>query len=265
MRLLVLSDLHLEIWGNLPLGLDLDSTCPDVVVLAGDIHSGPAAVKWAEETFRYIPTLYVSGNHEGYGDRIDEVEQRIAEACAASPTVTYLQQTEAVIGGVRFLGCTLWTDFALFGEDQRHEAMLAAQRAMSDYRVIRLAKRSGRRLHPIDTLTWHQRHASWLAERLASPFDGPTVVVTHMAPSRGSLAQRFESDLVSSAFVSEREELVAQADVWIHGHTHDSFDYRVGRCRVVCNPRGYPQRNGDPENPRFDPNLIVEVAADECQ
>lgn len=265
MRLLVLSDLHLEIWGSMPLEMDLDSTCPDVVVLAGDIHSGSAAVKWAEETFRYIPTIYVSGNHEGYCNRIDEVEHHIAEACAASSTVTYLQQAQLVLRGVRFLGCTLWTDFALFGGERRHEAMVAAQQAMSDYRVIRLARRGGRKLHPVDTLTWHERQVSWLAERLAAPFDGPTVVVTHMAPSRGSLATRFESDLVSGAFVSELDELVAQADVWIHGHTHDSFDYRVGRCRVVCNPRGYPRRNGAPENPRFDPNLVLEVTADGCQ
>ena len=30
----------------------------------------------------------------------------------------------------------------------------------------------------------------------------------------------------------------SRAQLWIHGHTHDSFDYVVNGTRVVCNPRG---------------------------
>jgi hypothetical protein len=46
--------------------------------------------------------------------------------------------------------------------------------------------------------------------------------------------------------------------LWIHGHTHDSFDYLLNGTRIVCNPRGYA-RSGVNENPLFDPDLIIPV------
>ena len=259
MRLLILSDLHREVWGETPLGIDLEVSRPDVVVLAGDIDNNASGVEWARRAFPGITTLYVSGNHEGYCDRIDEVERRIAKACAASPNVEYLQQKEVSMGGVRFLGCTLWTDFELFGKGRRHEAMTASLRAINDFRLIRLTSQGGRTLHPSDTAEWHDRHSFWLRERLAMPFDGPTVVITHMAPSWGSVAARYSEDILSSAFASDLDDLVSRADLWVHGHMHDSFDYQLGRCRVVCNPRGYPSRTGQTENQRFNPNWVVEV------
>ena len=259
MRLLILSDLHREVWGEMPIGIDLSVSRPDVVILAGDIDADAGSIPWAERTFPGIPTLYVSGNHEGYCGRIDDVQRQIAKACATSPTVEYLQRREVVIGGIRFLGCTLWTDFCLFGDDRRGEAMAAARDAINDFRLVRITDQGGRTLQPADTAAWHDDDASWLRLHLATPFPGPTIVVTHMAPSPASVAPRFQGSLLSAAFASDLDALVAQADVWIHGHMHDSFDYSIGNCRVVCNPRGYPQRDGSPENLRFDPNFVVAV------
>jgi hypothetical protein len=78
---------------------------------------------------------------------------------------------------------------------------------------------------------------------------------------------RYAGDLLNAAFVSDLTPLVEQADRWIHGHIHDSFDYRVGKCRVVANPRGYALNRLSAEspeqieweNPAFDPWLVVEV------
>ena len=67
----------------------------------------------------------------------------------------------------------------------------------------------------------------------------------------------------SPAFVNELPAVCFQGvDLWAHGHTHDSFDYRVdrpggGTCRVVCNPRGYVRWDGTPENRGFDPERVV--------
>ena len=53
-----------------------------------------------------------------------------------------------------------------------------------------------------------------------------------------------------------------QPDLWIHGHTHTSFDYRVGRCRVLCNPRGYRLSHMPvPENQAFDAARVVTPVA----
>jgi calcineurin-like phosphoesterase family protein len=100
-----------------------------------------------------------------------------------------------------------------------------------------------------------------LSAALAAPFSGKTVVVTHHAPDLASLAPRYATDIASGGFISRRPDLVSQADLWVHGHTHTGFDYRLDGdgTRVVCNPRGYVRRKGPPENEGFDWGLVVEV------
>ena len=88
------------------------------------------------------------------------------------------------------------------------------------------------------------------------------MVITHHAPSRGSIHPRFEGSLVNACFVSDAKYLLdgRRAQLWIHGHTHDSFDYVVNGTRIVCNPRGYAKA-GVNENALFDPDLTIDVVA----
>jgi len=121
-------------------------------------------------------------------------------------------------------------------------------------------ERDHRLLTPEDTLAFHRAQRQWLATKLAEPFVGPTVVVTHHAPHRQSLAARYADDWCSGAFVSELpEEFFKVPVLWVHGHTHTSFDYRVSNCRVLSNPRGYLSASWPPENEQFDPTLVVDV------
>lgn len=272
MRLLVLSDLHREVWRDAPgkaqealsrLQPDIAASCPDVVILAGDIDVGRGAVAWADRAFPQLPVLYVSGNHEGYGHKIDALRQKLAQECAATGHVHYLDRSEYVIGDVRFLGATLWTDFQLMGSDNYVEAQQAASAGMNDYRRIRLEKQGYRRVRPLDSAQWHQEDKNWLQAKLDQPFSGATVVVTHMAPSERSIPDRFKGQLLSAAFASNLDSLVAQSDLWVHGHVHDSMDYTIGSARVVCNPLGYPLKARDgkwhAENPAYDPGFIVQI------
>jgi Icc-related predicted phosphoesterase len=82
------------------------------------------------------------------------------------------------------------------------------------------------------------------------------VVVTHHAVHWQSVHPRFRSDPVTAAFVSDRSALIEgyRPTLWVHGHVHNSSDYRVGATRIICNPHGY-----GPENPTFDGALVVEV------
>jgi len=234
---------------------------PDVVVLAGDIDTGTRAVSWAEQCFAGRPVLYVMGNHESYGKNLEHVERDLQAACEATQNVHFLNCSSVELGGVRFLGTTLWTDFTLFGEAARPAAMTAAGQVMVDYHRIRLATQGFRKLRPADTARLHAQQALWLRQALATPFDGKTVVITHMAPTMRSVAERYATDLVSAAYASNLEEVAAQADLWIHGHMHDSFDYQIGKCRVVCNPRGYITRAGTPENSTFGAGYCVDMEA----
>ncbi|OIJ44499.1 metallophosphoesterase [Massilia timonae] len=259
MRLLVLSDLHLEVWRDHVPRIDVSISRPDVVILAGDIHTKSRAPSWAAEIFSGLPVVYVAGNHEFYGEAIEKTGESIASECFRYPNVHFLDCGEYVYEGVRFLGATLWTDFALFSPDRKWSAMLDARTAMNDYQRIKVATAGYRKLHPQDTARLHTAQRAWLQKKLGEPFTGRTVVVTHMAPSMRSVAPEYVADPVSAAFASNLDDLIVKANVWIHGHTHCSFDYEVEGCRVVANPLGYRMRNNGAENQEFDPNFIVEL------
>lgn len=244
MRIRVLSDLHLE---DAP--FDPPAAEADVVVLAGDIHNGAAGVEWAKRTFSQ-PVVFVAGNHEPFDAEFHATAAAL-RAAADGSNVHVLDCGAAVIGGVRFLGCTLWTDFELYGAAERAAAIAAMRRIAPDFRVIAFGARA---FAPEDWLALHRAHRAWLEERLAAPFAGATVVVTHFLPHPGSIAPQFAGHPLNPAFASRLEPLVARPALWIHGHTHAASDYRVANARVVCNPRGYAR-----EQTGFRAGLVVTV------
>lgn len=265
MRIQIASDLHLEhlVW-RFPDFRGVEPAAADVLVLAGDIANGTQAL----ELFRDwpCPVLYVPGNHEYYGGSLAAVDLALADKTADLPNITVLNPGVVAIGGVRFIGCTLWTDYGLFGEAQRAAAMAACAAMLPDHKVIRAGEEA---FTPEFARELHCRQRAWLAQELARPFAGPTVVITHHAPSPQSLHPVYARDLVSAAFISDLEDLLGAADLHIHGHTHHSFDYRVRGTRVVANPLGYcrgVKRVGAPdelqrENPAFEPRLVVDLPA----
>ncbi|MGV3570033.1 MAG: metallophosphoesterase [Ramlibacter sp.] len=253
MKLHILSDLHLG-----QAGFACPATDADAIVLAGDIGRPEQAVAFARGLGK--PVLLVPGNHEFYGGSLAGGLARLRTLCEGT-NVHLLDADEVVLQGVRFLGATLWTDFLLFGDGpQRDAAVEACLRFMRDFHRIRMVDDDDALFTPTDAATLFRAHAAWLQRRLAAPHAGPTVVVTHHAPSARSVHARFEGSLVNAGFVSNAEHLLGaqRACLWVHGHTHDSFDYDVGGTRVLCNPRGYA-RDGAIENARFDPALVVEV------
>lgn len=252
MKLHILSDLHLEFHAFEP-----PPTEADVVILAGDIAVGQDGIDWARQQFS-VPVIYVPGNHEYYHWDLQGLKQ--LQAHASGSNVHVLDQECVVIDGVRFLGATLWTDFDLYGASKREHAMMVAQQYVLDFQVI---ADGGVRFSAPRSRALHSGARRWLKAALAKDEPGvrDTVVVTHHGPHRGSLAARFASDLTSAAFISNLDELMGKSALWIHGHTHNSFDYGVEGTRIVCNPRGYISRDPrqPPENPEFIPGLVVEV------
>jgi predicted phosphodiesterase len=245
-----MSDLHLEFLHFTPQQID-----SDVVVLAGDIHSKHHGFEWARVTFPASQIVYVLGNHEYYHGEYESVLQR-SRLEASKFDVHLLECDEVVIGRVRFLGTTLWTDFEI---DQTSPGipsfpMWYADRNMSDFRLITYVDR---RLRAELTRDIHFRSRSWLHERLAQPFSGETVVVTHHLPHRRSIHPRYAGNPLNPAFASHMRDLVCPpVDLWVHGHTHESCDYLIDGTRVICNPRGY----GPGEiNPAFNAQVIVDL------
>ena len=252
MKLHVVSDLHLSM-----AGFDLPETAADVIVLAGDIARPPEACAWAKSLGK--PVIYVAGNHECYGGSIDGTIAALREH-SANMAIHLLEADELIVDGVRFLGTTLWSDFSIVDEAERAQAEELAVAMIRDFSRIRADSSAERSFSPTDSTELFHRSAAWLQRKLDEPFDGPSVVITHHAPSRRSIHPRFAGSPLNACFASDAERLMGgdRVALWIHGHTHDSFDYSVEGTRVLCNPRGYA-KDGVNENAAFDPGLVVQI------
>jgi predicted phosphodiesterase len=250
MRIHVLSDLHLERAPFTPPVVEAD-----VVVLAGDVAQGTQGVTWAAATWPRTPVVYVAGNHEPYRHRWPSVVEEMRQA-ARGTQVHVLENQAVVLGCVRFLGCTLWTDFDAAGEETRAAMMRLGALLMNDYRHI-TRDQDGATLRPADTRDRHLASRAYLDAALSSPHDGPTVVVTHHAPHGGALPFWCRQPPLVAACLSRLESLMGAARVtlWVHGHTHWNVDRKVQGTRVVSNQRGYPRQR----IPWWDPGKVVEV------
>ncbi|MET4442834.1 Icc-related predicted phosphoesterase [Bradyrhizobium sp. GM2.2] len=263
MKIFIASDLHGEVWPHdydVPEGLDFD-----VAVFAGDVHNAHQAVSWLtnQRALWGKPVLFVAGNHEYYGSILEAAAARIRDASRGTNVHFLDADAVPVIDGVRFLGCTLWTDYRFDARDQAQGIRAGMQ--LNDHRLIRTSDGAEfpRPFTPAEAYRRHVAERRWLTDRLAEEHDGPTVVVTHHAPHPGSLHERYADDgAVNGAFISDLSDIIAehQPSLWVHGHVHDTHDYTVGETRIVCNPRGY-SRGGDAfENSAgFIPDLVVEI------
>jgi len=270
MRVHVFSDLHLE--------FDLitfpktvtDGSWAELVLLAGDIFFKRRGPEWAAKTFAQRVAM-IGGNHEGYRDSLYPMIAESRKAAEATSDkrpnpIRYLERETWHLTGingepVRILGATLWTDFALLGEERRPLAMANAYAEMNDYAAIKikdLYELSTRRLVPQDTLRIHLLSREFLEGELVNPFDGITIVMTHHAPSIRSVPVSSRSDPLTPCYASSLDPLIEQYQpaLWVHGHIHTSSDYFIGRTRVVCNPRG---NHPNWLNPAFDPELTIEI------
>lgn len=249
MRVHLLSDLHLEF---APFAVRVRDA--DVTVLAGDIHTKGRSVAWALATFPGR-VLVVPGNHEYYGGHMQRTLAKMRGM--ANERVMVLDRDEVVIDGVRFLGATAWTDQRSTGNFS--EALRAAGSRMNDYVTIRCA-RGGRdfaRLTPAVTAARAEATRLWLEAALVRPHPGPTVVITHHAPSLLSLSGGLANEPLAASYANSWDHLFdPTVSLWLHGHTHQAADYVVNGTRVVCNSRGYP---GEEEN-GFRPSLVLEVS-----
>ena len=269
MRIWILSDLHIPQKDAIKLVKPDRYPVADVCVLAGDVtDSMHLAVNWVGKVIRpHMPVVWVPGNHEFYDTSI-EGGRKNAKLIANAQGVTFLDNSAAVIDGVRFLGGTLWTDYAIDaseGYSDRDQtirnAMYAAKNCIADYANIYLQSPKGdgvipRLVRPPDLAGLHQETRQYIDDALGLSFDGKTVVVSHHAPHPNSIHPKFEGDVTNGAFVSDLSDVIErrQPDLWVHGHVHQPFDYLVGKTRVVCNPRGYAI-----ENEAFEFGKVIEI------
>ena len=275
MNIQLLSDLHLE---THPHFVPETSPLADILILAGDIGSyqtGSMLIDQKDTDFglaRFsprkdlaawpVPVFFVPGNHEYDGLPFEEADTRLRETCERLGII-FLHQRVVIFKGVRVLGCTLWSDFEalvpLHGPlTLQLKARQKAERAADFY-----LRKTGTTLHGQAFLSAAvrakaQADQAWLGSALSEPFEGPTVVITHFAPSLQSADPRYGLTPGTAGFCNALDHLMPKAHVWLHGHLHCAQDYVHHGCRVVANPFGYARKN---EQVRFDPQKLVRVSA----
>jgi Icc-related predicted phosphoesterase len=254
MKIQIFSDLHVGVLPIKPIKVAKDV---DVIVVAGDTCEGalPAFEHLRRIVPMPVPIVMVMGNHEYYR-RFLAAELKEAQSLAPQLNIHLLENATVALGGVRFVGATLWTDYRLFGDANQAWVMSVCADGMNDHRRIGWLKQPWRRFRPQEAALLHHRSRAFIGATLASPFAGPTVVVTHHAVHWDSVDPAHRSDQLTAAYVSDLSGLIEtfQPRLWVHGHIHKSSDYHVGNTRVVSNPHGYGN-----ENPHFNGALVVEI------
>jgi hypothetical protein len=278
LRLQLASDLHLERYPDFRLEAAPQA---DVLVLAGDIGSYQAGSRLPDDDFglgQFSPfqpgspwqrVLFVPGNHEFDGIEHTEAYPRLRATCERLG-ITWLDGETVVIAGVRFLGTTLWSDFsALAAREKGSTAQMAALdkalRAANFYLRKNSTLACGQPMLAENLQALAEQAQTWLREALHTPFDGPTVVVTHFAPTLHSADPRYGLTPGTAGFCNGLNALLPFADLWLHGHLHCPNDHMVRghredgspwACRIVANPRGY---FGKGEQAAFVPTCVLTV------
>lgn len=251
MKFQLFSDLHLEMGDS----FNPPDSDADVIILAGDINTGLKGLEYAVELIKHFgkDVIYVPGNHEFYRYDIGLLREEMQLFAKAHPKLHLLDNDTVTIHGTRFIGSTLWTDYALDESFDKQKTMDFISFYLNDHRLI---KNGDNRFIPQDALVLHQEAKLFLQERLREQFEGKTVVVTHHAPSLICHHPDFEMDEMAAAFISDCNDLLQYADVWCFGHTHANVDMDIIGCRVVSNQKGYfHERMPHP----FRPKLLIQV------
>lgn len=256
MRAWIFSDLHLEYSG---LASRLEVPDADMCICAGNIleRGLEPSVDWlANNIAIHMPVIFVPGNRDYYHSSLLEGFEAGVELARGYKSISLINEGFVILGGIRFVGATLWTDFRLFGEPRL--PMLEAAANIEDYRRIKISKFPLKRLSPRQATGLHLTARLRIEDILAAPCDLPTVVITHHAPSLLSMSQDWIDNPLAPSFASNLDKIILryQPQFWIHGHVHNVADYMIRNTRIICNPRGYPWcRTG------FDPALVVDLGA----
>jgi predicted phosphodiesterase len=251
MKIRLLSDLHTEFRLPYKTAEFAEYRGEDVLVLAGDIASGSTNTMEVINFFKaqgFPEIIYVPGNHEYYGTSFDDFNTKMAAKCANIDGVHYLNPGSVTIGGVLFVGATLWTNFA-----DNPFSQSAAKRGINDFRVIggfdvnRCAQ------------TYYQ-HLDYIQNQYENRDNNKVVVVTHFLPARECIAPRWRgANLLNDYFANNLGEYISTMSdtTWLFGHTHDATDIVLGDTRVVANPHGYYNAMNDGVG--FDPHKTITV------
>lgn len=257
MQIQYLSDLHLDAsnmdWSKVV------NTKSDIICLIGDISYQDQLLNLCLDRLSSSrPIILVPGNHEYDGHRLYERDAQIQEICDSYPNTHYLNNKSIILNGVKFIGTCLWsdlrTDWPKISLDEIQERV---EVSIGHLKTIRTPTGA---MNSKDIIALHEKAKDFIKYSLTHENENvlSKVVLTHFAPSKSSIALA-NSTLFNSYHVSSCEELIGLADYWLHGHLHDTSEYKVEDCQVLSNPRGYAKIFDLAQNIAFSHSKTVQV------
>lgn len=287
MRLWILSDLAV---GRDDDGFVLPDPLPrfDAMLVAGNVADDLAAsLEWLaaalNDRLRGRPVILVPGTRD-YRSELppSETLRRAREKGSGLGIVVLADEAIRLPDGrgaaVHVIGATLWTDWSLNGAVHGQATRGYARHGWTGARGI-LAE-DGRPWGPHDAAGAHARSRAFIEDALGNAVcqrlgfgTSPTalvsgvgpgdrvVVMTHHAPSPFSLPPDWEGwcgdPWLAASYATDLEDVMdawGAPALWVHGCVPAAVDFRLGKTRVVANPR--PR---DDRGQAFDPAFVVEV------
>jgi predicted phosphodiesterase len=222
---------------------------------------------------KFKDVIYIMGNHEHYNGDFARTEKNLRLRLKYLKNLHFLEKETVKIGDVTFIGGTLWTDM----NKEDPITLFHVKNGMNDFRLIKNSNRmvyhnvpiyerdeNGKvkideqgfqvqismkkketpaKFSPEDSVVEHKRMLDYIRHVVAEKTTEKFVVVGHHCPSYQSISPKYKNEsILNGAFSSNLDQFILDyphIKMWIHGHTHEPFDYFVGSTRIVCNPRGY--------------------------
>ena len=260
MKIALASDVHLE-FGDLD--FDNDSGA-DVLILGGDIcvatdmaqrdPYNTMGEQYRSNRFhdfferccsRFPHVIFIVGNHEHYHGDFAKTVPHFRDVLGYLPNLHILEKETFVLDDITFIGGTLWTDMNRRDNRTLHDI----SRMMNDFRCVDNSAKTedGRgwpgRFNTVDAANDHDAMLAFIRTTVEANPAGRYVVVGHHSPSRLSTHPKYQDQFImNGGYSSELDDFILdhpQIKLWTHGHTHEDFDYQIGSCRILCNPRGY--------------------------
>ena len=279
MKVALASDVHLEFG---PISLE-NTENADVLILSGDIcvakdilnrddngilegsRSNTIHTFFQECCQRFPHVVYIMGNHEHYHGDYANTITTLRNRLGYLVNLHILDKEMVQLGGVSFIGGTLWTDM----NKEDSITLLHMKGMMNDFRCVDNSKNvvsfktfdennnvefktRAAKFTPEDAVVDHRAMLEYIRLMIEGKFDQKFVVVGHHSPSKISTKPQYEDEkIMNGGYSSDLSEFILdhpQIKLWTHGHTHHKFDYMIGSTRIVCNPRGYINYEPDADN-----------------
>jgi len=254
----IYSDLHCEFgYKTAP-----EDCLADIVICAGDFSNKLEHIKLLRSWHKDSSIVYIAGNHEFYGtENMYDRYLKIQKECIDND-IYFLQNCYVIVKDCLIIGATLWTNFDLYNNAEKDKHSF---RRLNDGRYIKYF--NDKYMNSDHCLAEFNTSIKYIEDtiKVFSKDNLKPIIVTHHGVSNKSVHSKYKiGNSVASlngCFSSNLDNFILkhQPNLWVHGHTHDSFDYFIGNTRVVVNPKGYEDYFGNIENKSFNKQLVVKI------